>query len=325
MDNRQAKTEYIPISSHMIRADTRNPFDIFLKREGYYVLFSAKDRVFTKAKKQELIDSDIVSIYIDKRQLEAYRTYLLEYITSLLDDDSMPLEERAKAWANSAVQLGKELFEEKLPGAAFKQRYQRFEKLIVKTSGFLQAPQSLKELSNFISKGYSTYHHGIGTMVYTVNLMHEYGYEDFDILSCGMGALLHDIGKTELPEDILEKRPADLTADDKQIIALHPMVGARICSTFNLPTQATNCILFHHEREDGKGYPSRASGDDLPRHTKIVALSNKYDNLTRTQPYRRALSPFEALKYISKDGGFTNKDILKTFITILSRAEIVRE
>jgi len=316
------KAEYIPVSPQILRPDTTITFGIFLRHDDDYVLFNAKGRSFTGDKHEELIKNDVTSIYIDKRERDFYRKYIQDHIVSLLDDESMPMEERAKAWTNSAAHLGMELFEEKLPGAAFKQRYQRFEKLVEKTASFLQTPKSLKHLSKFIGTGYEAYHHGISTMVYTVSLMQDFEYDEYDTLACGMGALLHDIGKSTVPKDITDKDPDGFTEDEEAIVALHPMVGVRTCASFNLPTIAANCILFHHERADGKGYPTQAISDEIPEYTKIVSLCNTYDNLTRNQPYRRAFKPFDALKMISEDEGLVDQDILKKFIEVLGKAEI---
>lgn len=317
-----AKEVYIPISPLFLRPDFRGEFEVFLRRDEGYVLFNGKNRRLAQSKREELVHNNVTTIYIDNRDLEAYRTYLLDNIQGLLDDESIPMDERAKAWASAATALGRELFENNLPGPAFKQRYARFERLIQNSSGFMQSPRSLKHLSKFIGKGFETYHHGISTMVYTVNLLQEFEYEDYDTLVCGMGALLHDIGKIGLPPEVVNTDPADLSPDDHAILALHPMLGVRACSNFNLPVIASNCILFHHERADGKGYPTQAHSDDIPLPIRVVALCNVYDNLTRTLPYRRALAPFDALKRIMDDPGLADKVLLKKLIEMLSRAEI---
>ncbi|QGY40137.1 HD domain-containing protein [Pseudodesulfovibrio cashew] len=320
---KRSKPQYVSISPLMLRADSRVPFDVFLRHEGNYVLFNAAGMTLTGGQCRELAANSVNNVYIDKRSLDSYRTYLNEYITGILDDEGIPLDKRAEAWSNAAAMLGKELYEDKLPGPTFEKRYHRFEQLITSTAGFIQSPKPLKHLSGFISKGYNIYHHGISTMVYSMALMHEFGYQDFKILSCGMGALLHDIGKIGLPQDIVTKDPAELSGDEAAVLQLHPMVGARTCSCFNLSSIASNCILFHHERADGKGYPTKAGSEDIPQYVQIICLCNAYDTLTRNMPYRKALRPFEALKTIMDDDGMVEKPLLKRFVEMLSRAEIM--
>eukprot|EP00831_Metopus_contortus_P010557 TRINITY_DN14111_c0_g2_i1.p1 TRINITY_DN14111_c0_g2~~TRINITY_DN14111_c0_g2_i1.p1 ORF type:complete len:431 (+),score=71.97 TRINITY_DN14111_c0_g2_i1:399-1691(+) len=318
------KKEYFPISPLILRPDFRGPFDIYLRHDDNYVLFNAQGRLLSKAKRDELAATDITSVYIDKDSLKRYNAYLRENLMAVLNDDNIPLDHRAHAWSNAAAALAKELFEINLPGPAFKKRYHRFEELIRSSSEFVQSPLSLKNITRFINKGYDIYQHGVSTMVYAVNLIQEYDFEDSDNLACGMGALLHDIGKVGLPERIASADPAGLPPDEQATLSMHPMIGVRNCANFNLPVIATNCILFHHERADGKGYPTQAALSEIPLPTRIVCLCDSYDNLTRNRPYKRALKPFDALKELTDDKGLVEPDMLKRFIGLLSKAEIVQ-
>ena len=315
--------EFFPISPLILRPDFKVPFDIFLRHEQNYVLFNAQGRTLTKAKRDELGTANIVTIYIDTRARKLYHAYIQANLLDLLEDESIAIEERAQAWTNAAAALSKELFEVNLPGPAFKKRYHRFEGLIRSSAGFLKSPMPLKNLTKFIGKGYDTYHHGISTMVYAVNLMQEYHFEDPEILACGMGALLHDIGKVGMPEEIINGDPAGMSAEAHATYTMHPIIGVRVCANFDLPVIASNCILFHHERIDGKGFPTQATGEEVPLPTRVVALCNRYDNMTRNRSYSRALKPFDALKALTDDKGLVEQDMLKRFIKLLSRAEIV--
>lgn len=315
--------EYFPISPLILRPDFKVPFDIFLRHDNNYVLFNAKGRTLTTSKRDELGTANVVTIYIDKRARKAYHNYIQSNLLDLLGDESVAIPERARAWTNAAAALSKELFETNLPGPAFKKRYQRFEGLLRSSAGFLSSPSPLKHLTRFIGKGYETYHHGISTMVYSVNLMQEYGLEDSEIMACGMGALMHDIGKVGMDESVLTSDPDHMTPEEHGVYVMHPMVGVRVCANFDLPVIATNCILFHHERFDGKGFPTRASGEEIPLATRVVILCDRYDNMTRNRPYSRAIKPYDALRALTEDKGLVEPDMLKRFIKLLSRAEIV--
>jgi HD-GYP domain-containing protein (c-di-GMP phosphodiesterase class II) len=317
------KAEYFPISPLILRPDFKVPFDIFLRHDDSYVLFNASGRTLTKAKRKELALAGIANIYVDKRSRKLYHSYIQANLIDLLEDESISLPERAQAWTNAASALSQELFESNLPGPAFKKRYVRFQELIRSSTTFLKSPAPLKNLTKFIGKGYETYHHGISTMVYAVNLMLEYKYEDDDVLACGMGALLHDIGQIGMDEELLSVDPATMPPAQFQTYSMHPLVGVRVCANFDLPILATNCILFHHERIDGKGYPTQAAGEEIPLPTRVVSLCNRYDDLTRNRPYRRAIKPFDALKALTDDKGLVEPEMIKRFIKLLSRAEIV--
>lgn len=319
----QIKAEYFPISPLILRPDFKVPFDIFLRHDDSYVLFNASGRTMTKAKRKELTLAGIVTIYVDKRSRKLYHGYIQANLLDLLEDESISLPERAQAWTNAAAALSKELFETNLPGPAFKKRYVRFQELIRSSTSFLSSPKPLKNLTKFIGKGYEAYHHGVSTMIYAVNLMQEYKFDDDEVLACGMGALLHDIGMVGMDKDLLDTDPETMSPAQHQIYAMHPLIGVRVCANFDLPIIATNCILFHHERMDGKGYPTQASGEEIPLPTRVVSLCNRYDDLTRNRPYSRAVKPFDALKALTDDKGLVEPDMLKRFIKLLSRAEIV--
>lgn len=323
MPKKDTPSTYIPISPRLLRPETRGKFDLFLRHGKSFVLYNSRHNTITKEKIQELVDKGRSDLFISEESAKNYGQYLREHIAEIVADESVPLHERAKVWSETAALLGKEVFEENLPGPAFAKRCERFTKLLTETSGFLQSPQSLKHLATFISQGFEAYHHGVSTMVYAINLMQEFQDDDYEILACGMGALLHDLGKLSLPQELNHKDPATFTPDEQTMFSVHPMVSVRMCSTFNLPPAASNAILFHHEREDGQGYPTQASGEQLPLHTKIVSLCNVYDGLTRVQSYRKGVSPFKALKEISEDEGLVNTKVLAKFIKMLSRAEIV--
>jgi len=324
MPSNEEIPNYMAISARLLRPESRGKFDLFLRHGQSFVLYNSRHNTITRKKLEQLIEDKVSELYITESAAKHYHQYISEHIGEIVGDEAIPLDERAKVWADTAAHLGREIFEENLPGPAFAKRCERFASLIRETSSFLQCPQSLKPLSDFIKQGYESYHHGVSTMVYAINLMQEFQEDDdYEILACGMGALLHDIGKLSLPPELIRKDPSLLTEDEQTMMAIHPMVSVRMSSSFNLPPAASNAILFHHERDDGRGYPTQASGDQLPIHTKIVSLCDAYDNLIRTQPYRKALSPFKALKLISEDEGFVDKEVLRKFIKMLSRAEIV--
>ena len=105
--------------------------------------------------------------------------------------------------------------------------------------------------------------------------------------------LLHDIGKSLVPEFILHK-PTALSADEKRVLRLHPIDGEALASFTGDPV-VLDAIRHHHERLDGTGYPDGLSGDGLSEVTRVVAVVDVYDALTSDRPYRPALCVAEAV------------------------------
>jgi len=105
------------------------------------------------------------------------------------------------------------------------------------------------------------------------------------------GALLHDLGKIGIPDSILLK-PAPLTHEEWRVMKSHPRVGFAIVRDLPFLRAAADCVIGHHERWDGRGYPLGLSGEELPRAARIVAVADALDAMTVRRPYRDPL-PFE--------------------------------
>ena len=123
--------------------------------------------------------------------------------------------------------------------------------------------------------------------------------EDLDTLTlCG---LLHDIGKTKISPDILEKK-GKLTDEEFAVIRQHPQLGYDILKSQQLNSHIKKAALMHHERCDGSGYPMGLTLDEIDDFALIVAIADVYDAMTAARSYREPLCPFEAIEIFEKDG-----------------------
>jgi putative nucleotidyltransferase with HDIG domain len=121
------------------------------------------------------------------------------------------------------------------------------------------------------------------------------------------GALLHDLGKLGVADEILEKL-GPLTEEEWALIKRHPEVGARMIEPLEFLSGALPVIRHHHERPDGSGYPDELEGDEIPLAARIVAAVDAYDVMLRSGPYwpnryRPKSSPAEALKELRREAG----------------------
>jgi HD-GYP domain-containing protein (c-di-GMP phosphodiesterase class II) len=130
----------------------------------------------------------------------------------------------------------------------------------------------------------------------------EMGFSDLQINKLKIIGLLHDIGKITIEEGILNK-PGKLTDQEWDKIKRHPDIGYRILSTSFDLMELADCILAHHERWDGTGYPKGLKGEAIPMVARIIALADSYDAMTSERPYRNALSEEEIIDEIQKKAG----------------------
>ncbi len=116
------------------------------------------------------------------------------------------------------------------------------------------------------------------------------------------GALLHDIGKIGIKDDVLFK-PSSLSMEEFTIMKTHVVLGANIVSQVPSLKRCLEPILFHHERIDGKGYPHGVTGEDIPMVAKITSVADAYDAMTTNRVYMPARSPEEGLEEMLKFSG----------------------
>ena len=139
--------------------------------------------------------------------------------------------------------------------------------------------------------------------------------DDLDDLT--LAGLLHDIGKVNIPDEILNKN-GKLTDEEFEMIKKHPLDGRKMlkqCS--KMDSRYLNAALQHHERSDGSGYPRGLEDDEIDDFASIVAIADVYDAMTATRTYRSALSPFEVIAAFENDG--LSKYRTKYILTFLER------
>jgi diguanylate cyclase (GGDEF)-like protein/putative nucleotidyltransferase with HDIG domain len=145
-----------------------------------------------------------------------------------------------------------------------------------------------------------------------------------DLDAVATGALVHDIGKLGIPDHILSK-PGKLDPDEFRRIQTHVTIGCEILSPIPFPFPVVDVVRSHHERWDGLGYPDGLKAEEIPIGGRIISIVDVYDALTSDRPYRRALSPEEAVKILREGAGKQfDPDLVELFEKALpeARAEI---
>jgi len=148
-------------------------------------------------------------------------------------------------------------------------------------------------------------------------LAEKMGLPDEMIRKTYWAALVHDIGKIVIPSTILNKE-GKLTIEEFEIIKKHPVYGHDFLSTSSELRELAKYVYHHHERWDGKGYPSGLSGEDIPLISRIISVVDAWDAMRSDRPYRRGLSTEIAKKEIVEHSGIQfDPNIVKVFISLL--------
>lgn len=153
-------------------------------------------------------------------------------------------------------------------------------------------------LMSMNSMDHYLYRHSLNVCVYTLLLGQLHGYSKEELTTLGLGALLHDIGKTKLSLEVLNK-PSRLTDEEYNIIKQHPELGFKILkSEPGIPLVSAHCAYQHHEKIDGTGYPRGIKGDEIHEFARWIAITDAYDAMTTHRVYRKAMLPHQAIEVL---------------------------
>ncbi len=166
-----------------------------------------------------------------------------------------------------------------------------------------ESREELKQLNDTImqvlaktidAKDKYTRGHSVRVANYSREIARRMGKSERDQEKIYRAALLHDVGKIRIPDDIINK-PGKLTEEEYAFIKLHPVSGYHILKSFTKDQMIATGAKFHHERYDGKGYPNGLVGENTPEHARIIGVADAYDAMASNRSYRKAL-PQEVIR-----------------------------
>lgn len=167
------------------------------------------------------------------------------------------------------------------------------------------------------SKDFYTDKHMKDIAEYSVDIARKIGLSEADVEHVRMAALLHDLGKITVPDNIL-KKPGRLSEEEKAVIRKHPSLGAKMIESIEPLKEARNIIRHHHECYDGSGYPDGLKGEEIPLGARIIAVADAFDAMTTNRPYRKALPMEKVIQELKDFSGIQfDPTIVEAFIGIL--------
>ncbi|WP_242976020.1 HD-GYP domain-containing protein [Desulfosporosinus sp. FKB] len=169
------------------------------------------------------------------------------------------------------------------------------------------------DVEQFKHHDYGTFAHCLNVAILATLTARRLGYSEKKLKHLTLGALLHDLGKLNIPQEILNK-PGTLTAKELLLMKQHPEFGADMLKNSRVLPSVLETVIKHHERWNGTGYPCGYKKDDIHFDAQIVAVTDVFEALTADRPYRKGLPPYYALEMIIAGAGKGyNPTVVKSF------------
>lgn len=314
---KKAEKTYYPVELDYLKIDSICEKDLFLLVGSKHVLYRNADIPFTVADRDRLIANKQQLLYIQCDSERGYHKFLEKNLSTIIEKKSIPVEKKATVLYQCACSLVEEVFEEPRSG----ENIQRSEDMVQNSIRFLQTgTDAFLKLISLSSHDYYTFTHSVNVMAFSMALAEELEIKsEKELLEIGLGAILHDVGKSRIQLKILNK-PGALDPAEWGEMRKHPQHGHDLVSDSpHVGEVPADIILHHHEKLNGTGYPDRLCGNRIGIPAQIVGICDIYDALTTSRTYRAARKPFNSFQIMQVEmHDQVNQDYVRKLIQFLN-------
>ncbi len=294
---------YVAISKDTLVEDTKIGCDLYLRSyvNGYprYVLFCRGDEHFGSDRKGILIERSIQKLYVLSKEYRKFFKYQEKNLPNIITDNNLSTKEKSHAVYHVAKSLTKEILEDIGTNEVDLGRVKNWVKYTM--SFILNNENAFSGLISMTSHDYYTYTHSINLSVLGLLFGRHLRIDPISLNAFGIGMLLHDVGKVEIPIEILNK-PDKLTKEEYEVIKRHPKTGHNLLKDKqNIEEISLLPAIQHHENYDGTGYPYSIGGSEIDLFGRLSRIIDVYDAITTRRCYADAMMPFDALNVMSEE------------------------
>lgn len=286
-------TKFTPISKDILKQNGIYPFNIYKQvEEKVFSILLKEGEPFLKSKPCFLVDENIATtLYVKAEQKELYFKFLEKNINRFLEDKSINLDSKAEIINQIASSTMNTLFKQEIKA----ENIEQVDEIVDNTIKLiLQDTKAMYSMLKVTSYDYYTYTHCIDVAAYAIGFGVYLGLEKEQIDILGKAAMLHDIGKKNIPHDIITKN-GRLTFEEFEIVKQHPALSVKILKELGEENKdLLDIIAQHHEKCDGTGYPRGLKENQIHDLAKIVAICDIFNALTTRRTYKDRMSSFDA-------------------------------
>lgn len=311
------KKRYKAIDKRLITEGSQIDFNLFLTNESKTTmsLFLQSDTAVDGNAKVKL--REIESVYVSEEDEARYKAYVERHLQSIAQNCDIPTEQKARLVYEKASESIDLMFKnpESLENVKNAQPIvNNFIDII------LRDRCAVESLMKITAHDYYTHTHSINVSIYALSLGSFLGIKGKDLEVLGMAAILHDLGKSKIDYEIINKN-GKLTDEEFAQMKHHPTFGHAIASKLNIiDDRILTAIRHHHEKIDGGGYPDNVKGDKISQFARIIGVCDVFDALSTKRSYKDPMSSFQSLALMKQQMvGHLDMSMVDAFIRMLNK------
>lgn len=311
--------DYYPIEKKTLIPCIKVGFNVYRKKDFDVELYFGPEN---QNEQQDIVPVNMLElslpVVIQNNDIPLYKEYMQNITREYSRYETAPQELRCSIIRENSKLVIKDILEDPRSGKNIKESGNVVETLV---DIVLNNEDNYYNLLKITSHDYYTYVHSLNVCTLSVGLGMAINLDrKSDLTELGLGAILHDMGKSLVDPRIINK-PGRLTEEEYKIVQKHVIHGVSLLEKSNgkIARSVFHPILQHHEKVFGKGYPYCLKGEQIHLFGRITAIVDFYDAVTTRRPYKRAYKPFEALQLIAECQEDYDGELLKEFVMMLGR------
>ena len=307
---------YILIDKRFLHIDDKLEFELYVKDKLTQMsLFLQSDTIIDETKKK--IIQELEQLYILDTQKDKYNDFKEEHLRSIVSDETLSIDEKTEVIYTTTTDLTDSLYNN--PNAL--KNVQLSKKIVTPIlESILHNNNTIASYIKIIEFDYYTHTHSLNVSIYTLCLGERLGLDKELLKHLGQAALLHDLGKSKINKNIINKN-SQLANDEFEQMKTHPALGFDIASSIGIKNKdILDGIRHHHEKLNGRGYPDHLKGDEISLFPRIIGVCDIFDALTTRRSYKAAMKSYDALMLMRTHmSTHIDMDILSNFIKMLHK------